>query len=209
MTVTPLVLVHGYGIGKIAPQLIKEAGVTGGFDGFRESVEKGDAFVFRWDVKVRCKIWDFINPIAEYNLYKRERKLAESTDIHAIFHTFLLEHAPKTIVCHSLGCYLLLNYLRKYDLPHSVTRVVFVQADLSRSAESIDKLSEKHIALINYYCPWDYVLLSSVLFNKYIPAGLFGLSGSYVFNKFHPLRGLLIHVSSIRDIGFANKILQP
>jgi hypothetical protein len=198
------VLIHGYGVGGEYWQFRKPEGKFAGFGAFSELINHEEAGVFRWDEPRQFSFWELFNPFEHLKLYDREKAKSQSSNTHKNLKTFLYQENPEVIVCHSMGCSLLLNYLDTNPLPNSVRHIVFVQGNTSQSRklpESLQtQLVSKHLHLTNLFCPWDQALWSLVLTKHVVPAGLFGFNNPFVQNRLFPLyRRLNLHTSSIND----------
>ena len=177
-----IILIHGFGIGITAPFLRRGFGESAGFAAFNEMIVGGEAAVFYWGIKKQVSPWKILNPIFWLNLYEDEKILSQATATHRQLHDFLFYEQPEIIVSHSMGCFLLNEYLKQNSLPSSVKRIFFVQSDLSRRA----KLNT-NLPIINIYCFWDSTLLLSAIYNHERRGGLLPIKGVSVKNIFTPL----------------------
>jgi hypothetical protein len=218
-----LLLIHGYGQSYLK-SLLGRFGLnitlkSYSFKAFRQLIEKGNAKVFVWHHEIESEIFQYFNPFYVYkNLYITEKEKSVSTDIQKQLTFELQSQKPEIIVCHSLGCYLLLNYLDKYNLPASVKKIFLVQGDFSTNysltnPDLIKKLENKELEIINCYCPWDPILhISKLTSVSYRPAGVYGFKNELVTNKLFPLyKAINLHNSSIEDknlVKFINASMQ-
>ncbi|MCR4263118.1 MAG: alpha/beta hydrolase [Candidatus Roizmanbacteria bacterium] len=197
-------LIHGYGIGRTAPILYTALHEDAGFSIFNDLIRKKSADVFYWDIEKKFSIFQLINPLVSLMLYKDERNTASSTQLLERLHQALKESTPETIVCHSMGCFLFLNYLSKHPLPETVRKLLFVQGDVS--LELLHKhppfkklLRNKSVTLINIYCPWDFTLWWSHIINRYSPIGLHKIPEPAVKNVLIPVSLFDTHTYTIRQ----------
>lgn len=195
-----IVLVHGYGTG-LSP-LKSSKTDHHGFSGFEKGILSKDVAVFSWHQEENSSLLKFINPYFHYKTYEKERSAAQSTELLKGFKKFIEKEKPDIVVCHSLGAYLFLNYLKQYEEVSSIKKAVFVQADLKNNKPF--PANPNHIEFTNVYCPWDPALLTSKVMHGYTPAGLTGWKQPQVRNKFIPLFGHWnLHISTIAQKQFA------
>jgi alpha-beta hydrolase superfamily lysophospholipase len=206
-----IVLIHGFATG--IDYLWRPAfGADAGFSGFAESIAKGETSVFRWDIKEHAG-WRSLNPWYSFGIYRRERELAAHSDTHRSLERFLEQEKPEIIVCHSMGCYLLLKYLERHHLPASVHTILFNQADVDARAFTVPASFEeaircKRLRLINSFCLWDPTLMLSLLISGLPRAGLRPLAHPLVEDIPHPLtKPWNLHTSAIRDSRFAASVI--
>lgn len=204
-----ILLIHGYGTGN--PVYNKKERYYQ-FLGFKKLIDAGEAVVFEWFEKEDYHNFEFLNPIHHFLVYQKERLLAGGKKSFESLSEALKLHKPKTIICHSMGSYLLLNYLKDAGLPDFVEKVIFIQADVPQSFQMPDdvekRLKNHQLTWENYYCHWDFALIASLFINGYIPAGLVGASSELIKNRFYPLHSyILLHISSIRSEKFIKKLL--
>ncbi len=204
-----ILLIHGYGTGN--PVYNKKERYYQ-FLGFKKLIDSGEAAVFEWFKKEDYHNFEFINPVHHFLIYRKEKVLADEKKTFESLRQTLKINKPKTIICHSMGSLLLLNYLKHSDLPEFVEKVIFIQADVPRNfmmPGDIEKRLKKHqLTWENYYCHWDFALIASLFINMYIPAGLVGTSSRLIKNRFYPLHSyILLHISSIRSERFIKKLL--
>lgn len=187
-----VVLIPGYAT-ELASAFRSARGADGGFGAFAGDVAAGRAVVYRWGVLGHAKWHHSINPFYFLRLYRRERALACAHQTLEALHALLQQESPTQIVCHSMGCLLLVEYLKKFVLPASVERIVFVQADIDANTEIVST-----VPLTNVHCPWDPTLALSSLHHRQLRAGLVGLrqADNHHFSLRLPVN---LHTSSIRD----------
>ncbi len=137
---------------------------------------ENEVYTFRWglDLHLNIKnIWEI------YNLYQKEKKLAKDNNLLFQLHCVIDTFKPKIIICHSIGCYLFINYIKKFNLSKNIAKIVFIQADLPKkqklSIKITKPLKNKKLEFINFYCYWDDSLTISSIINKKLRAGSFGL----------------------------------
>lgn len=202
-----IVLIHGYGVGLSARTTPLEEHL--GFAGFYELLQKRSVAVFAWNQEENHSPLYFFNPSNHYKVYKQEKSAAASDAVFSKLTTFLTAEQPHTLVCHSLGALLLLNYAQHHTLPSCVKKVVLVQADVPAdlttviSKESLHKLTAQ-TEVLNVYCPWDPALITSKILHRYTPAGLTKVSLPNIKNKMIPLFGHWnLHTATIMQKQFA------
>jgi hypothetical protein len=125
---------------------------------------------FDWSIPTHLDPWSALNPLAQLNIYLEYRRALQNQSLLKKLSQRLNQDQPTTIVCHSLGCQLLLNYVQNYQLPASVKKIIFLQADISYNAPIDFELD-----FINVFCPWDLSLFFSSLYHLQWRAGLVGL----------------------------------
>jgi pimeloyl-ACP methyl ester carboxylesterase len=159
--------------------------------------------LFSWYQEEKHSLFDFLNTKLHYQTYKKEKAAASSDKVLHKLKKFLDQEQPTTVVCHSLGALVFLNYLQKYSPVPSIKKVVLVQADIPDTREIPSNPTK--ITFINAYCPWDPALLYSWFFHRYKPAGLTGWKQPHVHNRMVPLFGHWnLHASSITQKQFAS-----
>jgi len=200
------VLIHGYAIDLTVPSVRDPRGQDAGFQAFAEEIVDGSAAAFRWSLAREVPLPQAADARHYRSLYEDERARTQDPEIHRALAEFLRAEQPERIVCHSMGCVLLWEYLRRSGaLPPSVRHVVFVQADLPRSPEALPEETVRAFTggtarLHNLSCCWDPTLLLSSVLHREVRAGIAGLRVPYAHNEVFPLwRPWNLHTSSIRD----------
>ncbi|MDQ5951309.1 MAG: hypothetical protein QG639_586 [Patescibacteria group bacterium] len=195
-----IVLVHGYGAGLTHSQ--SPLPIHLGFSAFYEGLVAKEVAMFSWYQTEVHSVTSFLNPRFHYQTYQQEKVAAQSPSVLKSFKTFIEAQTPEIVVCHSLGSFLFLSYMKKYVEPSSIKKVVFVQADIPDTMNIPP--NPNHIQFVNAYCPWDPALLVSKMLHGYTPAGLTGWRQPIVKNKLVPLFGHWhLHISSIAQKQFA------
>ena len=192
-------LIHGFATG-IGYSIFRPAyGPDAGFSAFRDDINSGKAKAFRWDIKENASFFQSLNPFYTLDVYHRERAIAEDPETYRRLADFLEHEQPEVIACHSMGCFLLSEYLKHESLPSSVRRIVFNQADLPRST----LLRAKNVVITNTFCFWDVTLWCAVLLERSLLAGLVGIRNPEVQNTFFPLlKPINLHTAAIRSKHF-------
>ncbi len=113
---------------------------------------------------------------------------------------FFSHNNPEIVMCHSMGCQFLANYLQTNLLPSSVRKIILLQGDTSRLTQF-----NTTVPIISSYCYWDYTLWVSVILNRYLPIGLVG--SKTVNNKFLVLLQLQPHAQVTNQITMINKMI--
>lgn len=218
-----ILLIHGFGtsvrdelIRIVSKQKVRPSVEYEEFKAFNHLIKEKNAFIFRWNDDFKAlKIKDFTAIEKYIDLYKREKikSLAESTQ--KTLDEFIKKNNPEIIVCHSMGCFLLLNYLEKYELSNSVKKIFLVQGDFDKkhkiiNPEIIKRIEENKLRIVNVYCPWDTTLMLSPLVNKLIvPAGLNRMRNPYIVDVLFPLtNNMNLHNSSIKSKDLLDFVLK-
>ncbi len=190
-------LIHGYGIKRTAPLFYKTLISDGGFLIFSDLIKQKRAQVFDWGIRRHFTLTEQLNPLKTITLYKDEKNLAKSKDLLSSLDRQLQVARPSTIVCHSLGAYLFLNYLKTHSLPKYIKHIFFVQADIPDNLlENLSKNSSLKVS--NIYCPWDYKLWGSFLLNRRVPIGIKRAKTKGVDNHLLPVSLIGVHTNGIR-----------
>jgi len=121
-----------------------------------------------------------------YKLYFFEKSKAKSEETLKKLHQIILEYKPNSIIAHSMGSFLLANYLEKFECLSNLQKVFLIQADVDANYRF--KIS-KNVKIVNFHCFWDPALLYSWVLNWRKPAGIFGLKSAHQ-NIFIPLLDL-------------------
>ena len=201
-------LIHGYATNLTAWKFRKAFGEHAGFIAFDEAITSAETTVFRWGIERTLTLAQSINPFSYLKLYRDEEKLAESAALQQGLLWYIEKHGIERIICHSLGCRLLLGAMNNAKLPSSVKSIVFLQADFPSRAR-IDHLDTVNsVEIKNYFCFWDQSLLTSSIFHGNLRAGLIGWKQLNIKNIFYPLlKGINFHTSPMRDRKLAKKLL--
>jgi hypothetical protein len=179
-------LIHGYG--KALDIQEPNIPTNGGFYIFDTEISNQKAYPYIWAEEiVRNRLTPY-NLITQLQLYYKERAKTHNPAEHQRLKQELSKHKPKTIIAHSSGARLLVNYLVDYQLPPSVQIIIFVQADISKRELDSANLPTNKVKLINFWCWWDPALITSTLLNRYIPIGLYPPQRQD--SKFYPLHNL-------------------
>lgn len=205
-------LIPGYAVGVHASIFRKPFGEHGGFVGLDAEVMRGEAKAFRWCKNISLSMLQSANPWHYYQLYRDEEALAESSATQSALYNFITAENPSTIICHSLGCRLMIGAMNTYGIPESISKIIFLQGDVPTSASVtntavLDRFANKTLTIENYHCPWDQSLLASMMLHRKIRIGLTGWKQIGVKNVFHPLlKPMNLHTSPLRDRKFAKKL---
>lgn len=203
-----IVFIHGFATG-VRFSFFREAkGLDGGFAAFRSLIEWGVGKVFRWGMEGDASFWEALNPWFHLKLYERERVMAGGFAVQQRLAHFLEEERPEVIVCHSMGCYLLWEYLRRFELPSSVETVIFQQADIGLSELGLFP-GREGVRFLNLYCPWDLSLLASWFLWGDRRLGLWRVSSRMFEQRFFSLwKPFNLHTSGLRDQRLV-QLIQP
>lgn len=178
-------LIHGYG--KALDIQEPTIPANGGFYIFDTDISTKQAYPYIWAEEIKRNKFTPYNLITQLQLYYKERAKTQNPAEHQRLKQELSKYKPKTIIAHSSGVRLLVNYLASYTLPESVQSIIFVQADISRRELDTSKIPSK-TKLISFWCWWDPALISSTLLNRYIPIGLY--PSQLPQSIFYPLHNL-------------------
>ena len=185
---------------------------TAGFGVFSNYIKNGQAIPYRWGIQRRFTALDCLNPVAHMKLYWDEKKLSISDQTLTNLRGLIKLNNFETIVCHSMGCQVLLSYMIKFGLPEGVHKIIFVQGDITNQSlnintDSLTSIINKRVEWLNLHCFWDQALVSSAIAGLQLPIGLFGAESSIVKNRSWPLwRRINLHTSSINDPGILKLI---
>jgi pimeloyl-ACP methyl ester carboxylesterase len=210
-TKTPhILLIHGYGT-HITSAITTHRGRTAGFDAFTPLLDSNSAEVFHWALPFSFSFLESLNLFNLATVYQHEKAQLEDTAIYEKLTQHIVKNNTTTIVGHSLGCELIRRYLTAYPIPPSITKIITIQADMPRSFELpqqlTQKLNSKKIIWDNYWCWWDHALWAGSLVHRQLRAGLFGAKHSGITNKFYPLYlGYNLHISPLIDTEFVKRL---
>lgn len=197
-----IVLIHGYGVGLTPKKSALPLDL--GFSGFFEGLVSKEVSLFSWYQEEKHSLSYYLNPVFHLRVYKKERHAGATDSVLSSLKDFLSKEQPEILVCHSLGAFVFLQYLKKYKAPQSLRRVVFVQADFTSQA-NLPKHTQ--FSYLNLYCPWDPALIISWMIHGQRPAGLIGWKQPQITNKLLPLSGSWnLHNSNIEKKQFARFI---
>lgn len=199
------ILIHGYAAGLKASMFRKPFGEHSGFIALDAEVESGSVKSFRWSKQVSLSLLQSANPLKYFQLYRDEEVLAESSATQSTLREFIDRTNASTIICHSLGCRLMIGAMNMHGIPESITKIVFLQGDVPTSASITnatirDRISSGSLVIENYFCPWDQSLLTSAILHRANRIGLMGWNEIGVKNLFYPLlKPMNLHTSPLRD----------
>jgi hypothetical protein len=206
-------LIPGFAIDLRASVFRKKRGPAAGFLAFRDRIDDGSAYLFRWGNRIDLSFLQSINPLSYRRVYEEEKSTALSGSTLRELKLKLSEYNPEVLVTHSMGSLMITRYLNEVgSLPSSVRKIVFVQSDTGirdqiQNNSIISRVSDGDLELIHLYCPWDVTLWLSAIYNKRIPDGLRRRNSSQFRNKHFPLyRRLNLHMSSIADPGIMDLV---
>ncbi len=212
-----IVLIHGYGTGLDGLIMKPEAIDNGGFLVMQDRIDSGEVILYDWRINKKLSILESLNPIENIKLYQDDVELALSESNLLKLYNFLDLYNPSVIICHSLGCRMLLSLLDKYMPNSNLGRIILMQGDFDSSRHIPDSLLKKNEVLIeNYYCYWDQALFSSSIINYHLRAGQVGWRQKNptrvkdrIQNKFFPLIKLPnLHSACIRDKRVFEKLVK-
>lgn len=175
-----------------------------GFFAFQSAVDAGDTDVFHWGISRCFSFLQSLNPFSYLKLYRDEETLAHSLETQQRLFDMIAASGTERIICHSMGCRLLLNTINSLGLPSSVRSIVFLQADIDAHA-TVDL--PKNVSIKNYHCFWDQSLFASSVVHQNIRIGMCGWKHINVENHFYALlKPMNLHTSPMRDEKLANDL---
>lgn len=190
-------LVHGYAT-KLHASIFR-APLTNheGFVALNSEIESGAVEVLHWGIDRSLSFFESLNPFSYLRLYRDEELLVESRELQQSLFAKLSSSGTERIICHSMGCRLLLNTTKIFGLPPSVQSIVFLQADVD--ADTPLELP-KEVSIKNYHCFWDQSLIASSILHRNLRIGMRPWKHDGVSNRFFPLlRPINLHTSQLRD----------
>lgn len=211
---TKTILIHGYAAGLEASVFRKPFGEHSGFIALDTEVQSRIAKSFRWSKNISLSMLQSANPLHYFQLYRDEELLAESSIVQIALREFVDRADASTIICHSLGCRLMIGTMNAHGIPESITKIIFLQGDVPTSisitnTEIRDRLANKSLAIENYFCPWDQSLLASAILHRTNRIGLTGWKEPGVTNVFYPLlKPMNLHTSPMRDRRFLRSFIR-
>jgi hypothetical protein len=208
-----LVLVHGNAVGIKFPMRDRQTEYAS-FKVFEPMIDANEAVLYKWHyVNEEFNLFQTLNPFQFHAQYATEQKYCSSLPASQNLNQFLqVEQSPK-IVCHSMGCYLLLNMINSLGLPASVRSIFLAQSDFDtnfeiKNKDVLDRIAQKTLTIYNYYCPWDQMLLLSTGANFKVPAGLIGAKQECITNRlFASTNTFNIHHSTVNSKGFLAEVI--
>lgn len=198
-TQADLLLIHGFAIG-LDTWFHPKKNHLAGFEVFADEVVSGKAKIFRWTAEQKTPFFVSWNPFFYRTYYLNEREKAQDIatlrDLHRVIH----EAQPETVICHSMGSYLFLQYVKRFNLPVCVKKVVFIQADCSKTDLLLADISTEIAPFINVYRFFDPSLWVSSLYHRALRIGLYKLSLPNMKSIYLPsMSWLNPHTASLYD----------
>lgn len=209
-----LVLIHGNSAGIKFPMRDRQI-KYGSFTVFKELIDSGEAILFGWHyINEEFDLFKTLNPFEFRRQYFTEKEYCGSEAAWLKLDRFLELQQPEKIVCHSMGCYLLLNTINVYGLPKTVKSVYLAQGDFDRefkltNADIVQRIKSGELKIYNYHCDWDQMLALSIAANGVIPGGLTGTNEKYFTNILFPSpRKLNVHQAILDSDRFLSEVLE-
>ena len=197
-----ILLIHGSTVGLEYSFFKKKDLKYGYFRGIRSLIDSGKVDLFVWaDRQDKAKTWELHKILQMYN---RERTdINDSKHSHKLYEK--LDNAKyTTIITHSMGGELLVKMIQDCGLPQSVKNIYTLASDAPAKLyiEDFDlhtRLNDQSLNWYNYHCYWDGALLTSLIINRRLSAGLGGYKTNLnIQNQFYPLHGSVdLHTSII------------
>jgi len=210
---TKTILVHGYAVGLKASIFRQPLGEHAGFSALNNEIITGDVKTFRWSKNIALSLFQSANPFQYLKLYRDEEKFSQSSETQSALFDCITTENPSTIICHSLGCRLMIGMMNAHGIPQSISKIILLQGDVPTStsitnSSILDRLTTKTLTIENYHCWWDQSLLASSIVHRENRIGLMGWKHAGVKNIFYPLlKPLNLHTSPMRDREFLPKII--
>ncbi len=207
------ILIHGYATELRASIFRKPCGGDAGFAGLRHEIQNGSVEVFHWGTPMNLSFIESLDLRRYLQLYRTEEATAESLITQSTLREYLDNSNPQTVICHSLGCRLLLNTMNAHGIPESITKIVFLQGDVSTTATITNsdirhRIISKSLIIENYFCPWDPSLIASMILHGERRIGLMSWNQPGIRNIFSPLlKPINLHTSQLRNRKFLHNVL--
>ncbi|MFA6018226.1 MAG: alpha/beta hydrolase [Patescibacteria group bacterium] len=209
-----ILLIHGYAT-KLKASIFKSPySDDEGFTAFHNSIDSGEIDVFHWGIPRSLSFIQALNPFSYLSLYQEEELRTKSSEIQQKLFNTIESSKIEKVICHSMGCRLLLQTINAIGLPGSVQSIIFLQADIDGNAtisnsNIANRLSQKTLTLKNFHCFWDPTLLISSLLHKNIRIGLRSWNQPNIKNQLFPLLRLPnLHMNPLRNKQTVEKILR-
>jgi hypothetical protein len=209
-----LVLIHGNAVGIKFPMRDRQTKYAS-FTIFEPMIDSGEAVLYNWHyINEEFNLFRTFNPVEFHGQYAAEQKYCNSIEAWQNLNRFLLSEQPKKIVCHSMGCFLILNAINALGLPKSVKSIYLAQGDFDcnfqiTNREVLERISDGDLTIYNYYCPWDQMLLLSSAANFRTPAGLVGAKQKQITNKlFASTNTINFHHATVCSQKFLLEVLE-
>lgn len=201
-------LIHGYATKLRASIFRAPLPDHAGFIAFQSAIKTGDADVFHWGIHRDLSFIESLNPFSYLKLYRDEEVLAHSPETQEKLFRYMEASQPEHIICHSMGCRLLLLTMNRFIVPSSVRSITFLQADIDSRPPSY-ALRPTNYVLHHYFCPWDPSLLASSILHGSVRLGMRAWKTNSVENHFYPLlKPVNLHTSQLRDNILATTLIK-
>ncbi|MGL4759488.1 MAG: hypothetical protein ACRCXZ_09195, partial [Patescibacteria group bacterium] len=121
-------LIHGYGTGA-QYAFLKVLGPDAGYNIFDELLFQKAAYLYDWRIYKKYSFFDCLNIRNYYTLY-REEGIKALSEINLLnLNTRLIEQDPEVIICHSMGCKMILSYFEGHRPNPKLQSIVLLQGD--------------------------------------------------------------------------------
>jgi len=208
-----IVLIHGNAVG-IKFSMRDRQTKYGSFSVFKNLVDVGEAVLYGWHyVNEEFDLVKSLNPFEFRRQYFTEKAYCSTKVAWQKLDGFLKLQQSEKIVCHSMGCYLLLHTINAHGLPDAVKSIYLAQGDFDRdfkitNPEILARISSGTLKIYNYHCTWDQMLALSVGTNGKVPAGLAGAKEKYFINRLFPSsKTLNVHHATVSSDRFLAEVL--
>ena len=203
-----LLLIHGYAV-QLQTWFRRKKNTYADFNIFGSEIRRGVVKLFWWSAPYSISFLKTFWLGSYFKLYWDERKRASSIAVLEKLHQYLLAESTEVIACHSMGCFLLLNYVKKFGLPKSVRKVVFIQSDCNKKDVLDSGILNSTIEFVNVYQPFDISLWVSSLVHGSIRLGLTQLTLPKVTNHYLlSLKDKNLHIAALSDPRLKKFLLQ-
>lgn len=192
-------LIHGYAC-DIDSLFHRPKDEAAGFDVFKEELVSQQSTVFRWGFCRKYTFWESFLPTEYLHHYNLERKLAADPSTLSRLHEELFRTQPSIIVCHSMGCYVFIQYLQQYQLPKSVKKVMLLQGDVTPKEVIDSGMLALPIQFFNIFRTFDFTLWMSRLYHLAPRIGLAPIEDARVKNiHFSSFKHFNLHTALLSD----------
>jgi uncharacterized protein YktA (UPF0223 family) len=189
-------LIHGFGAGVDYWIYNSACDKYLGFNKYKSLVDIGKAKLYEWRIFRKFGAFSSLNPFKTLEVYRTELSIATSQTNLKKFHKELTSANPTTIIAHSMGCRMLIEYYLHHKPNSNLEKIEFLNADVDYDEliPLVLQNTNKNIELVVKYCWWDQALLSSLFVNRVRRIGQIGWqtkvkpnSKLKIVNEFAPL----------------------
>lgn len=168
-----ILLIHGYGIGINSPFQRDKLENSSFYEAFKHKHKK-NLYFYNWTVCFdKLKLWEASNPFVQINIYKQEQSFINDINNQKKLANYIRTNNITKVVAHSMGANFVLQTINNHCV-ESLKTIFVLQGDCDINLNHLDSKLNHQINIINYYNPFDYSLLTSILINGKLRAGNFG-----------------------------------